>query len=258
MANLLNKLTDTLQQLYRRTHQSIEAEREFVISQKLLNATLQRYVTDNVRMLKDLHAEIHDDWLRLYATIHIAGIFTSLSVDLKLVQMEFNHKKQLLVFEQISKTQVIKAHFDHRLQKWGANAALYVYQQLLDKDPLGPILQKYKLVEVKHGLIYLSLHRWLGKFDALRKFNINHGVLRPHELVVYANVNLNEILNRVQKNVTEKQTAEKPDTATTATDTAGNNTATTDTGTPQNPTNTQQAATSHNNNTTQSVTGGNT
>lgn len=89
----------------------IEDEREFPLSQVFLNATFQRFVTDNVKMLQDLHADLHDDWLRLYATLDYNGLNITLSVDLKLVQMELNKDTQLIVFEQISDTQVIEASY---------------------------------------------------------------------------------------------------------------------------------------------------
>ena len=57
---------------------------------KFLNATFERYVTNNVKLLQDLHADVHDDWLRLYATLEVKGLYTTLSVDLKLLQMELN------------------------------------------------------------------------------------------------------------------------------------------------------------------------
>jgi hypothetical protein len=38
--------------------------------------------------------------------MHVKGLETTLSVDLKLIQMEFNKEQQLIVFEQISNTQI--------------------------------------------------------------------------------------------------------------------------------------------------------
>jgi hypothetical protein len=90
-----------------------------------LNATFKRFVTDNVKILQDLHADVHDDWLRLYATLNVKGLYTTLSVDLKLLQMELNKDTQLLVFEQISQTQVIEAKFKNIFQKIGFKFALF-------------------------------------------------------------------------------------------------------------------------------------
>lgn len=200
MSRIFSKITSSVQQLYQRAEDLIEEERDFSVSQNLLNATFKKYVTDNVGLLKDLHADVYDDWLRLYATVDVVGIYAALSVDLKLVQMEFNKEAQLIVFEQISKTQVIEARFDKMYKKLGANFALYVFQKVLDKDPLGPILQHYNIVQVKHGLLYLDLNRWLGDIESvmrtLRKVHINHGILKETELVLLANVNLDGIFNR--------------------------------------------------------------
>ncbi len=203
MSSIFSKITSSVRHLYQRAEDLIEEQRDFAVSQNLLNATFQKYVTDKVELLKDLHADLNEDWLRLYATVDVVGIYAELSVDLKLVQMEFNKNTQLLVFEQISQTQVIEARFDAMFKKLLANSALFFYQKVLDKDPLGPILQRYEIVEVKHGLIYLDLGRWLGSVDSvirtLRKLNINHGVLKESELILYANVNLDGIFKRNKK-----------------------------------------------------------
>jgi hypothetical protein len=199
MAHFFSKLAASVQQIYRHAEGFIEEERDIPISELTFNATLQRYVTDNVKILQDLHADLNQDWLRLYATLEVAGIYAELAVDLKLVQMVINHKTQLLVFEQVGATQIRQARFDSPFKKYAAHTALWVYRHILAKDPLGPLLQKYRIVEVKHGLLYLDLSRWLSKFSALRKFNINHAQLKPAELLVHANVNLAALLNRDQQ-----------------------------------------------------------
>jgi hypothetical protein len=127
----------------------------------------------------------------------------TLSVDLKLLQMELNKNKQLIVFEQISDTQILDAKYPSTLYKWGVNSALYFYQKVLKKDPLGPILQKFDVIEVKDELLYLDLNRWLGKnrsiIDTLSKVNINHAELREAELVVIGNVNLMALMNKMSE-----------------------------------------------------------
>ena len=200
MSSIISKIATVARNLYQQTEDFIEEERSFTVSQNLLNATFQKYVTDNVGLLKDLHADLYDDWLRLYATVNVAGIYASLSVDLKLVQMIFNQDQQYLVFEQISKTQVIEARIKGKFKNMAVRAALYFYQQVLDKDPLAPILQKYNIVEMKHGLLYLSLNRWLGRLkpvtNTLQKVQVNHGVLRETKLILKTNVNLDAVLKR--------------------------------------------------------------
>lgn len=203
MSNILSKITSSVIHLYQRAENLIEEERDFSVSENMLNSTFKKYVTDNVELLKDLHADVHDDWLRLYATVDVKGIYAELSVDLRLIQMQFNEEAQLLVFEQISQTQVIDARFDGAMKKIAVNFILFFMQKVMNKDPLGPILQRFNIVEVKHGLLHLSLNRWLGKVDkiirTLKGVHINHGILKESELVLLANVDLDGIFNRHKK-----------------------------------------------------------
>ena len=89
-----------LHKAYQKAESFIDEEREFSFSQAFLNATIERYVTNNVEIIKDLHAILHDGWLCLYATLDVKGIYITLSVDLKLHHMEMNQQTQLMVFEQ--------------------------------------------------------------------------------------------------------------------------------------------------------------
>lgn len=200
MSTLLSNITKRIRQVYQKAGDFIEEERDFAVSQVFLNATFKRFVTDNVDLLKDLHADVHDDWLRLYATVEIKGLYAVLSVDLKLLQMEMNKTTQLIVFEQISQTKVIEARFQKTWMKFAANAALFFYQKILKRDPLGPILEKYDVLKVKDELLHLDLNRWLGKsdsvLDTLSKVHINHAELRETELIVMGNLNLAALLSK--------------------------------------------------------------
>lgn len=194
MQSLISNISHRIRQVYQKAEGFIEDEREFPLSQVFLNATFQRFVTDNVRMLQDLHADLHDGWLRLYATLSYNGLDVTLSVDLKLVQMELNKTTQLIVFEQIGDTQLIDAKYPNFLYKIGVRCALFFYQKVLNDDPLGMLLEKLKVIKVKDELLHLDLNRWLGKkrsiIDTLGKVHVNHAVLREAELVVLGNVNL--------------------------------------------------------------------
>lgn len=194
MPTLFSNIAKQFRKVYQKAEGFIEEEREFPISQVFLNATFKRFVTDNVQLLEDLHADVHDDWLRLYATINVKGLYTTISVDLKLIQMELNKDMQLIVFEQISNTQVIEAKFQTWWMKIAFNSALFFYQKVLRKDPLGMLLEKFEVLTVKDELLHLDLNRWLGKnrsiTDTLNKVHINHAELRETELVVMGNVNL--------------------------------------------------------------------
>ena len=207
MQTLISNISKRIRQVYQKAEGFIEDERDFPLSQVFLNATFQRFVTDNVSMLKDLHADLHDDWLRLYATLDVKGLYITLSVDLKLVQMEMNKDIQLIVFEQISDTTVIEAKFKNILQKIVVNFALFFYQKVLNKDPLGMILEKLKVIKVKDDLLHLDLNRWLGKnrsiIDTLAKVHVNHAVLREAELVIIGNVNLTALFRKMSEEPVE-------------------------------------------------------
>ena len=206
MQTLISNISKYMQYAYRKAEGFIEDEREFSLSEAFLNATFQRFVTDNVKMLKDLHADLHDDWLRLYATLNYKGLNITLSVDLKLLQMEMNKKVQLVVFEQISNTSIIEAKYPSIIHKWGVLLAVFYYQKILNKDPLGLILEKLDVIKVKDDLLHLDLNRWMGKsdsiIDTLGKVHVNHAVLKEKELAVFGNVNLAPLFSSFVKSST--------------------------------------------------------
>jgi hypothetical protein len=206
MQTLISNISKYMQYAYRKAEGFIEDEREFSLSEAFLNATFQRFVTDNVKMLKDLHADLHDDWLRLYATLNYKGLNITLSVDLKLLQMEMNKKVQLVVFEQISNTSIIEAKYPSIIHKWGVLLAVFYYQKILNKDPLGMILEKLDVIKVKDDLLHLDLNRWMGKsdsiIDTLGKVHVNHAVLKEKELAVFGNVNLAPLFSSFVKSST--------------------------------------------------------
>ena len=213
MPTLFSNIAKLFRKVYQKAEGFIEEEREFPISQVFLNATFKKFVTDNVQILEDLHADLHQDWLRLYATINVKGLHTILSVDLKLVQMELNKDMQLIVFEQISETEIIEAKFPNFLMKIGFKSALFFYQKILRKDPLGIILEKFEVIKVKDDLLHLDLNRWLGKnrsiMDALNKVHVNHAELRETELIVIGNVNLMALFSKMNSARYEAPISEK-------------------------------------------------
>ena len=203
MQTLISSVVKRLRKVYQKAEEFIEEEREFSLSQMFVNATMERYVTENVSIMQDLHADLYDGWLRLYTTLDVKGLHTTLSVDLKLIQMEMNQDVQLMVFEQISNTQVIEARFKNIFLKWGFHIAIWYYQKFRDEDPLGKILEHFEVVSVKDELLYLDLNRWLGKsrsiIDTLSKVHVNHAVLREAELVLTGNVNLTALFRKMSE-----------------------------------------------------------
>ena len=202
MSSILSKISSAVEKIYHKAEGLIEEEREYPVPESILNnRVFKPYVVDNVEMLKDLHADLKDDWLKLHATVENAfGISATINVDLKLVEMELNEHKQLIIFEQISDTHIEQMSFDKFYKKWAVNAVIFFYRKILHKDPLGPLLEKAKVLEVKHDLIYLDLNKWLGNkesiINVLDKLHINHGVLKDDKLIVFANVDLDGLFNR--------------------------------------------------------------
>ena len=200
MPTLFSNIARQFRKVYQKAEGFIEEEREIPISQVFLNATFKRFVTDNVKILEDLHADLHDDWLRLYATLNVKNMHLILSVDLKLIQMEINKEMQLIVFEQISNTKIIEAQYPNIWMKMGVKSALFFYQNILHKDPLGMILEKFEVLKVKDELLHLDLNRWLGKnrsiMDTLAKVHVNHAELRETKMVILGNVNLMALFNK--------------------------------------------------------------
>ena len=205
MRNIFSKVARGVREVYHRAEDLIEEEREFPISENLLNAQLKRYATDNVEQLSDIHLNLYDDWLYLFATVHYKGVHANLATKLRLVQMQFDRNVQRFVFEQEGCTEIIDIHYDESVKKLGinfhkigVNLALWWFKNIKNTDPLGYILEKLSVVTVKDGLLYLDLNRWLGKVDkimsTLRKVEVNHAVLRPQTLVVKASVKLAGLL----------------------------------------------------------------
>ena len=58
-----------------------------------------------------MHLEIHEGWLRLYATINYSGIYADLAVNLGVVHAQFDRYRQRFVFQQLTDTDVIALVF---------------------------------------------------------------------------------------------------------------------------------------------------
>lgn len=196
MRHLLNKVASSIREVYHMAEDLIEDERSLPLSQNLLNATMKRYVTDKVSALHDLHADIYDGWLRLYATIEYKGLQANLSTDLLLIQLQLDKDVQRLVFEQKSGTHVINITFDTAWKKVAFYTALWVCRKL-HKDPLAVALERLDVITVKHDLLYLDLGKYLADnakvMGALRRIQVNHATLEPEQFVLKANLNLRAI-----------------------------------------------------------------
>ena len=194
MQGLLGKITKGLRHVYHKAEDLLEEERELPLSQNLLNSLIKKYVTDNVLQLVELRTELHDDWVRLYATVEYKGIRAALATNLRLVQFQLDRDIQRLVFEQQSPTEVLALTVDSAWKKPAVYVALWFIRTVLRQDPLPFILQKLGIIAIKHDLLYLDINRYLLKSDtimsALRKVEVNHAVLREGQFVLKANLNL--------------------------------------------------------------------
>lgn len=177
------------------------ASQELIVpaTEKQLNDAIQKFVVKKVNAILAMHLEIHEGWLRLYATINYKGIFADLAVNLGMVHTQFDRYRQRFVFQQLTDTDVISLYSDSYVKSKAIHAALWFFKRVLKKDPLGMILEKINLVTQKDDILYLDLGRWLKKnekiMSTLRKVQVNHGYLGEQQLLMKANVNVGEILN---------------------------------------------------------------
>lgn len=198
-----DQLAQQVMQRSQRWYEKLEdaAEQEFLIpaTERQINEALQKFVVKNVNAIMDLSLELHDGWLRLYATVNIKGIFAKLAVNLSLVHVQLDRHRQRFVFSQLSDTDVIALYTDSYLKTKGVDIALWWFHKVIKKDPLGLILGKINLTRQKEDILYLDIGRWLKKnkkiMDTLRKVQVNHGFLAEQQLVLKANANIAATLN---------------------------------------------------------------
>ena len=199
MQNILQNLIYKVQDIYQKAEELIEEERELPLPQSLLNEFIERYVTTNVDQIHDLHADIFDGWLRLFATVEIKGVSAQLYVDLYLMQLHLNKTTQQLVFEQKDATQVVHVDFNKFTKKIAFKLAMWFYR-FKGIDPLPDLLSRFGIVTVHNDLIYLDLNRWLAKrqkvMRILRRVEINRAQLREDQLVLQANLNFRALFGR--------------------------------------------------------------
>lgn len=174
------------------------------LSQKEVNDALHEFVTQNVDMLHDLHLELQDDWLRLYATLDVFGVYASVATNLRLVHATLTHDTQRFVFEQIGRTDVLCLYSKNWLHGVLAKAALKLYRLILRQDPLPFALQQIEVkgepfAVHKGNYIYLDIHRYLAKqkkiLGYLAKAQVNDADTIKDNLLLKAQINFTELLN---------------------------------------------------------------
>lgn len=217
--NFLYNLRNFSQKSYEAFESKIEQEVLIPAQQQQINQALEQFVTNNVDAVLDLHLDLHDDWLRLYTTVNVKGVFANLAVNLRLVHVQLDRHRQRFVFGQIGNTEIIRLHTDNYFKTKAIHFAMWFFHKVLKKDPLGMILQKLTLVQQKEEILYLDIGRWLNKnkkiMDTLKKVQINHAFLAEQQLVLKANANIAEIIRFDSQNqvITD---ADNPDLVKTA------------------------------------------
>jgi hypothetical protein len=192
-----------LMQKSQQWYENIEdfSQQEFLLpaSEAQLNDALQKFVVNKVKAILAMRLELHEGWLRLYATVQYQGIFADLAVNLGVVQAQFDRYRQRFVFQQLTDTDVLRIYCDSYLKSKAIHTALWSFHRVLKQDPLGFLLEKIKLVHQKEDILYLDLSRWLKNnqkiMDTLHKVQVNHGYLAEQQLLLKANINISEVLN---------------------------------------------------------------
>lgn len=205
-------------------HDGVFDEILIKLSAKQVNDAMHDFIVKNVDMLHDLHLELHDDWLRLFCTLDIQGVFASVSCDLRLVQAVINGNVQRFVFEQLSDTKIIELHSKSWWHVPAAKMALKLYKLIMRQDVLGFALSK---IEVKNrpfathkgNIIYLDIHRYLAKqtkiLNMLKKVQVNDGYTKTDKLLLKLQVNFSEMLNFGQSGDNIITEDDKPNTPKT-------------------------------------------
>ncbi|ELA08817.1 hypothetical protein MOMA_00355 [Moraxella macacae 0408225] len=195
----LRSLAEFSRNGYDKLETSVEQEFFIPASQSQINQALDQFVTQNVDAVLDLHLDLHENWLRLYATVNIQGVFAKVAVNLRLVHAQLDARYQRFVFGQLSNTDVLSLYTDNYFKTKAIRLAVWFFHKVLKQDPLGMILGKINLVHQKEDILYLDLGRWLKNnnkiMGILKKVQVNHGFLAEEQLVLKANVNLSQMIN---------------------------------------------------------------
>lgn len=198
------QLMGNLKTSYVNTTDRLIDEVYITLSQEQVNDALAKFVTNNVDMLLNLRMDLHQNWLRLYCTVNIMGIFASVYSDFRLVDATLTGKTQRFVFEQISNTQIVEFHSKKWWQVPAAKLGVKLYRTVMRADPLPFLLSKIKVKNEpfathKGNYIYLDINRYLAKqktiIKTLQKVQINHAETKNHELILKAQLNPAELIN---------------------------------------------------------------
>lgn len=203
VVTLWRAITSKLKQGYTTASDTVTDEIVVRVSEKQLNDALYKFVTKNVGMVHDLHLDLHNDWLRLYATVYTKGIFAKVACNFRLVAIEINSNTQRLIFEQLSDTDILQLHSKTWWQAPIAKTAVVVFRKVLKADPLPFILQKITVKEEpfamhKGRFIYLDIGRYFAKnpkfLGYFKKFHVNTAHTTKDNLLAKVQINFDELI----------------------------------------------------------------
>lgn len=202
--HLWQYFTKQFQDTYEKLADTLDTEFQVPVSEADINKMLYQFVVKNVSSILDLHLNIYDGWFRLYATINIYGIFTEVASNFKLVHVQLDRNRQRLVFQQLTQTDVLSLNCQFYPKKSAVKSSIWLYRKLLQKDPLGFLLDLATVAKAKEDIIYLDMNRWLKKnqniMQTLHKVQVNYGLLAEEQLILKANINIADVLNFGQNN----------------------------------------------------------
>lgn len=199
---------------YATTADNLSDEILVMVSQDQLNDALNEFVVKNVGLLLGLKLELQDGYLRLYCTANFLGMHFSVASNFRLIQIRADKITQIVVFEQISDTEVLELHTKAWWQKPLIKSALNLYRTILKKDPLpfllslSPKLSGKPFIEYKGNFIYLEIGRWLNAKiqpvkllpkerikDYFKKVQINTAYVKKERLLLKIQPNFSEIFS---------------------------------------------------------------
>lgn len=203
IVSLWTSVTGKLKHSYTKASSSLTDEVLVRVSEKQLNDALYTFVTKNVVMIHDLHLNLHNDWLRLYATVYVKGIFAKVACNFRLVAIEVNNNTQRLVFEQLSDTDILQLHSKVWWQAPVARFLVRVYRKVVSADPLAFILQKINVKDEplavhKGNFIYVDIGRYFAKnpkfLSYFKKVHVNTAHTTTDNLLAKIQINFDELI----------------------------------------------------------------
>lgn len=197
ITQFFKSLSIGVKNLYNKAGNLFEEEFELPVSQERVNNLLAKYVTNNVTAIHDLHTDIHDDWFRLYCTVDYDGMYARVAGNFGLIHVQLDANVQRFVFEQLQFTDVLEIKYDTFWIKLKMQVFIWFFHHVLKQDPLGFILTRLGVAHVKSNLIYIDINRYLDEngrvMRTLKRIQANHGVLRDQQLVLFSNINLQQL-----------------------------------------------------------------